>query len=157
MKKTLAILIGFFLLLGSLSSLVAYETSNRAFVNGPGVHLSAVRITSTSGSTWVVSGFAPGLGSFNQNVDSDKINFSYSNGTASINATVTSSLGVPLAIVVNWTSPASPVVQTVNIPNPSRVLTINTKRANVSGNIGSLGLGSVTGVSGGVDQRTVNP
>jgi hypothetical protein len=158
MKKSLAILIGFFLLLGPLSSLFAYETSNRAFINGPGIHLSTVKITSTTGSKWVISGFAPGIGSFNQNIsDNDHVSFSYSNGTASINTTVTSSLGVPLAIAVTWSTPASPVTQTVNIPNPSRILTINTKRTNVSGTIGTFNLIGVTGVSGGVDQRTVNP
>src|SRR5687767_10558040 len=99
MNKFLAILIGFLLFVGSLSSVTAYETSNRIFVNGPGVHLSAVRITSTTGTKWVISGFAPGVGSFNQSViDNDNVAFIYSNGTASLNTTVTNSLGLPVVI-----------------------------------------------------------
>lgn len=68
-RKIVAVLILFILLLGSSHSLWAGESSGRAVANAAGFHLSALRVTPVTGSEqYIVSGFAPGVGSFNQSV-----------------------------------------------------------------------------------------
>lgn len=155
----LAVLIAFVLLLGSSHSLWAGESSYRAIANAPGLHLSALRVTPVTGSQqYIVSGFAPGVGSFNQSVNSVDININYGDGTASLRTNVVTSLGLTISISVNWNNPSSPpvITQTVSVPNPSRTLTINSKRASsVTGSIGSFTIG--TGVTGTVGQSTINP
>jgi hypothetical protein len=155
MKRGLALLIGFAVFLAASSYSFAGESSNRVVANAPGLHLSGVRIRPASTDNCVVSGFAPGVGYFNQGVGCSDVNVNYSNGTGVIKTTVTTSLGLTIAIDVNWNATSSEITQSVAIPNPSRTVTNNFKRASVSGTIGGLTIG--TGTTGEISQRSVSP
>lgn len=161
-KITSAVLIGFALFLGSSRGLFAGESSYRAVANGPSFHITSLHVIPSVGTEqWIVSGFAPGVGRFSQSVSSSDIDIDYSDGTASLHTNVVTSRGLTVSINVNWNNSSSPpvITQTVSVPNPSRTLTINFKRASsVTGNIGSFTIPSTgTGVTGTIGQRTVTP
>lgn len=156
MKKVAVILVGLALCLSSPGVASAGESSDRASANGVGFHLTSLHFKPSAGTTdqWVISGFAPGIGSFNQSVTANDIKISYTNGTASVTANVVTSLGLTIPIQVNWTATSSQITQSVAIPNPSRTLTNNFKRASVSGTIGTFTIGVA---SAAISQRTVTP
>lgn len=157
MKKAVAIFIGLALILGIAASSSAGESSYRAVANGLAFHLTALHILPPVNGTekWIVSGFAPGVGTFSQSVGPKDINIDYPDGTANLSTKVTTSLGLTISISVNWTAPSSQITQSVPIPNPSRTLTDNFKRTSVSGAIGTFTIGA--GTTGAVSQRTINP
>lgn len=155
MKKIVAMLIGFALFVASSSSF-AGESSSRAVANAVGFHLSGLRVTPVTGSQqYIVSGFAPGVGSFNQSVNSGDIKVDYGDGKAFVKAVVVTSLGLTISINVNWDATTSSITQSVPIPNPSRTLTNTFKRASVTGTVGAFTIGA--GTTGEMGQRTVTP
>ena len=157
MKKAAAILIGLALFLSFPSISSAGETSERATANGVGFHITSLHVVVVGGQDeWLISGFAPGIGSFSQGVKKDDIKIEYSVGRASVDTKVLTSLGLTIPIQVNWTVPAGTpqTTQSVAVPNPSRTLTNNFKRATVSGTIGTFTIGVA---SAAISQRTVTP
>lgn len=159
MKETkiiVAVLILFVLLLGSSHSSFAGESSKRAVANAAGFHLSALRVNPVAGGDqFKVSGFAPGVGSFNQSVAAGDIKVDYPDGKASVTTTVVTSLGLTIPINVSWTATTSTITQSVSIPNPARTLSDSFKRASVSGTVGTFTIG--VGTTGAISQRTVTP
>lgn len=157
MRKLSAVLFGCALFLGSASDSSSGESSERAVANGPGFHLTSLHIFPplAGADKWTVSGFALGVGTFSQSVNKDDIKIDYSAGTAKLITTVTSSLGLTVPITVNWTATSSQITQTVSIPNPSRTLTNNFKRASVSGTVGTFTIGA--GATGSIGKRNIVP
>lgn len=150
----LTVLIAFVFLLGSSRGLWAGESSDRASANAAGLHLTTIHVKAPNDG-WLVSGFAPGVGSFNQSILSTDANINYKDGSASVNTAVVTSLGLTIAINVTWTATSSQITQTVSIPNPARTLTVNLKRASVSGTVGTFTIAA--GTSGAIGKRDVTP
>ncbi|MBI2991101.1 MAG: hypothetical protein HYY47_03045 [Deltaproteobacteria bacterium] len=154
-KDIFRCLTAFALLLGFFSDSFAGESSQRAVANAAGFHLTALDVKPPATEHWIVSGFAPGVGWFSQSVGNKDININYKEGTASLITIVTTSLGLTIPINVTWNATSSQITQTVPIPNPSRTLTNNFKRASVSGTVGAFTIG--VGVTGSIDQRAITP
>ncbi len=156
MKKMAATWIGLSLLVGFSSGSSAGESSQRAVANAVGFHLTSLKVNPVVGvDQFIVSGFAPGVGTFFQSVNKDDIKIDYSGGTASLVTAVTTSLGLTVPINVTWTATSSQITQSVPIPNPARTLTNNFKRASVSGTVGPFTIGA--GTTGLIARRNVTP
>ena len=152
MKKARIILIAFSLFLGLSSSVQgeSWRYDYRAIVLGfnPAFQLTILRNTTWGeAEEWVVSGFAPGVGRFSQNVPPGAITIDLWGGTASVDTTIP---GIG-QVKVGWNAIGSPLSAGIKgggaggaggagSSEPGRWLYGYEKKAKVDGKIGAFNL-----------------
>ncbi len=157
MKKAVPILITFAFLLGLAvaSSAKSYrQREDRAvamLLKGPSqFSLTVIHVKTTGGSAagedWVVSGFAPGVGSFSQSVPRAAVDIKFNNGTASVNTIVHTSQGEDVTVSITWQATSGTTTKNKRFTNPSNIENkYNSNRASVSGSIGGFTIGDAIG------------
>jgi hypothetical protein len=156
-NRVAALLLTVALSLGLPAFLSAGEVTYRAvaYKTSPAFNLEIVQVIPVVGShSWIVSGFAPDVGSFHQSVSATAFTINYLLGTAEVNTSVTTSTGATITVQAQWGTVYDTKSSTVASPNPTRVTNIGTKRVGVTGTIGSF---TISGAYGELTYRTVVP